>query len=144
MKKVWLAMATAALVISVSVQAEEAAEPAPAVSPVPTVAPVMKVMKREMPPAQDLELVGKVVQVEKVQKKKDGTEVKRTMTVLDMTADGVQVNLPENKKGGVDATAFVGQDVKVTAKGFSTENKKGKKSIHIMKVIKIEPLAPAQ
>ena len=144
MKKVLLAMVMAALVSAISVQAEEAATPAvpaaPAVSPAPVVAPAVKAVKRERPPAQDLELTGKVIQVEKVRKNKDGTEVKQTIVALDMTADGIQVTLPANKKDGVDPAAFVGKDVKVFAKGFSEVGKSGKRSVHIQTLVKIEPI----
>lgn len=150
MKKVLLAMVMAALVTAISVQAEEAAAPAvpvvpaaPAVSPAPAVeAPVKAVVKKERPPAQDLELVGKVVQIEKIRKNKEGAEVKHTIVALDMTADGIQVTLPVNKKDGVDPITFVGKDVKVFAKGVTEVNKKGKKSIYIQKLVKIEAIAP--
>lgn len=147
MKKVLLAMVMAALVVAVSVQAEEAAAPAvPATAPAAPAAPAVKaekaVVKKELPPAQDLELTGKVIQLEKVRKDKTGADVKQTVIALDMTADGIQVTLAANKKDGVDPASFVGKDVKVFAKGTSTVDKKGKKSIRIMKIVKIEPLAP--
>ncbi len=142
MKKVLLAMVMAALVVAVSAQAEVAVAPAaaPVASPAPA-APVAKaVVKKELPPVQDLELVGKVVQQEKVRKNKEGVEVKQTTIVLDITADGIQVLLQANKKDNVDPAAFVGKDVKVFAKGYSEVNAKGKKSVRIQKVTKIEAL----
>jgi hypothetical protein len=141
MKKVLLAMVMAALVMAVSVQAEEAAVPAAPVAP-PAVPAEKAVVKKELPPAQDLELTGKVIQQEKVRKDKTGAEVKQTVIALDMTADGIQVMLPANKKDGVDPASFVGKDVKVFAKGTSVVDKKGKKAIRIQKIVKIEPLAP--
>lgn len=137
MKKVWMAMVMAALVMAVSAQAQDKA---PVATP-PAAVPPAPVVKKERPPAQDLELVGKVTQVEKVRKGKDGVETKQTVLMLDIAADGIQVALPAAGKTGVDATQFVGKDVKVFAKGTSEVNPKGKKTIRIVKVDKIEPLA---
>lgn len=137
MKKTVAMMAAAMMAMAMVVHAEEAAPAAaaPATPPAP-------VVKKALPPAQDLELVGKVIQQEKVRKNKDGTEVKQTVIALDIVADGIQVALPAARKGGVDPATFVGKDVKVFAKGVSEVNKKGKKSIRIMSVSKIEPATP--
>ena len=137
MKKTVAMMAAAMMAMAMVVQAEEAAPAAaaPATPPAP-------VVKKVLPPAQDLELVGKVIQQEKVRKNKEGVEVKQTVIALDIVADGIQVVLPAARKGGVDPATFVGKDVKVFAKGVSAVDKKGKKSIRIMSVSKIEPVTP--
>ena len=134
MKKVLFVMVLASFVAAVSVRAEAPAA-APAKAPV---------VKKDAPVLQDLDLVGKIVQQEKVKKNKDGTEAKQTIIALDIAADGIQVALPPaSKKDGVDPAAFVGKDVKVTAKGTQEVNKQGKKSIRIMKVVKIEAVEAA-
>ncbi len=102
----------------------------------------MKAPKVPAAPAVALELAGKVIQQEKVKKNKDGTETKQTIIALDIAADGIQVALPAAKKGGVDPATFVGKDVKVFGKGFSAVNPKGKKSIRIQSIDKIEPVTP--
>lgn len=143
MKNVGMMTAMALIVTAGLAMAED---PAPAVSaPVAPPAPAAPaapapVVKREKPALQDLELVGKVIQQEKVGKNKEGAEVKQTVTVLEIAADGIQVVLPKVK--GVDMTTFVGKEVKVTGKGTSEVNKKGKKIVRLMKVDKIEPVAP--
>lgn len=115
--------------------------PAPAApAPAPAAAPAAPVVKRDKPVLQDLELVGKVVQQEKVGKNKEGAEVKQTITVLEIAADGIQVVIPKAKN--IDPTTFVGKEVKVFGKGTTEVNKKGKKSIRLMKLEKIEPVAP--
>ena len=136
MKHLWMATMVAGLVAVVTAQAEEAATPAPA----PAVE-VKKRVKKEMPPAQELQLVGQVIQQDKVGKDKTGAEIKKTLVFLDMAADGVKVNLPANKKDGVDPAAFVGKTVKVFGKGYSQVNKKGKKVIRLVKLVKIEEVA---
>ena len=146
MKKVVVMVAAAMVAAVFTVQAQDAAAPAAAVAApapaAPATPPAPPKIKKEMPAAADLELVGKVVQQEKIQKDKAGAEVKRTVIALDIAADGIQVVLPMAKKNGVDPATFVGKDVKVFGKGWSEVNKKGKKTIRLQKIDKIEPLAP--
>jgi hypothetical protein len=143
MKKVVVMVAVAMVAAVFTVQAQDAAAPAAAPAPAaPATPPAPPKIKKEMPAAVDLELVGKVIQQEKIQKDKAGAEVKRTVIALDIAADGIQVVLPMAKKNGVDPAAFVGKDVKVFGKGWSEVNKKGKKTIRLQKIDKIEPLAP--
>jgi hypothetical protein len=143
MKKTVMIMAAAMVAAAFTVQAQVAAPaPAPAAPAAPApAAPAPEKVKKELPPVQDLELVGKVIQQDKVRKNKDGVETKNTIIALDIAADGIQVTLPPAKKNGVDPAAFVGKDVKVVGKGPTAVDKKGKKTIRLMKIDKIEPVA---
>ncbi len=139
MKTLWMTAVLAGLVTAVTVQAEEAAV---AASPAPAPAPeVKKLVKKEMPPAQDLELIGQVIRQEKVGRDKTGAEIKKTLVMLDVAADGVRIPLPANKKDGIDPAAFVGKTVKVSGKGYSMVSKKGKKHTRLVKLVKIEEVA---
>ena len=111
MKKTVAMMAAAMMAMAMVVHAEEAAPAAAAPAAAAPATPPAPVVKKALPPAQDLELVGKVIQQEKVRKNKDGTEVKQTVIALDIVADGIQVALPAARKGGVDPATFVGKDV---------------------------------
>lgn len=132
MKTVWMAAAMAG-VMAVSVQAEMAATPAPA--------PEAKAMtKKNRPEGAAMELVGKLVQEERVGKTKDGAEVKKTVALLEV-ADGAKVFLPPKTKDGAATSAFVGKTVKVVGKGHAGTGKKGKKFVRLFQVVSIEEVA---